>query len=141
MNWNIENRQPFCVVMLDLNHFKRVNDKYGHVVGDKMLKQFAKDLQLNTRSGDLVGRWGGDEFVVVLGCDAISASSHIARIRDWVLGKYTIQLEENEKPLEIWVDASIGVAEWRTGETIQQVIEEADTAMYVEKNRSRRTAS
>ncbi|HUN84045.1 MAG TPA: GGDEF domain-containing protein [Terracidiphilus sp.] len=138
---NIENRQPFSVVMLDLNHFKHVNDKYGHVVGDKMLKQFAKELQLNTRSGDLVGRWGGDEFVVVLGCDEISANSHIARIRDWVFGKYTIELEDKKKPLEIWVDASIGVAEWRTGESIQQVIEKADTAMYAEKNRSRRAAS
>lgn len=138
---SIENRHPFCVVMLDLNHFKHVNDKYGHVVGDKMLKQFAKELQLNTRSGDLVGRWGGDEFVVVLGCDAISASSHIARIRDWVFGKYAIQLEEAKNPLEIWVDASIGLAEWHTGETIQQVIENADRAMYVEKNRSRQRTS
>ncbi|MFZ0747272.1 MAG: GGDEF domain-containing protein [Terracidiphilus sp.] len=141
VHWNIENRQPFCVVMLDLNRFKHINDKYGHFVGDKMLKQFAKELQLNTRSGDLVGRWGGDEFVVVLGGDAISASSHIGRIRDWVFGKYTIELEDKKKPLEIWVDASIGVAEWRSGETIQQVIEKADTAMYVEKNRLRRAAS
>lgn len=139
VHWNIENRQTFCVVMLDLNHFKHVNDRYGHVVGDMMLKQFAKELQLNTRSGDLVGRWGGDEFVVVLGCDAISAGSHIARIRDWVFGKYTIQLEDKKEPLEIRVDASIGVAEWRTGETIQQVIEKADTAMYVEKNLFRQT--
>lgn len=141
VHWNIENGQPFCVVMLDLNHFKQVNDKYGHVVGDKLLKEFAKELQLNTRSGDLVGRWGGDEFVVVLGCDAISASSHIARIRDWVFGKYTIELEDKKHPLEIRVDASIGIAEWRAGETIQQVIEKADTAMYVEKNCSRRAES
>ncbi len=56
VHWNIENKQPFRVVMLDLNHFKHVNDKYGHVVGDMMLKQFAKELELNTRSGDLVGR-------------------------------------------------------------------------------------
>jgi diguanylate cyclase (GGDEF)-like protein len=137
MRCNIANRLPFCVVMLDLNHFKHVNDKYGHSAGDDLLKQFAKELQLNTRSGDLVGRWGGDEFVLVLACDGFAAQGHIDRIHDWVFGKYTIQDGKDSKPIEVRLDASIGVADWRPGETIQQVIENADKAMYVDKNRSR----
>ena len=55
---NIASGQPFSVIMLDLNHFKQVNDQYGHAAGDDLLKQFAKELQLNTRSGDLVGPLG-----------------------------------------------------------------------------------
>jgi diguanylate cyclase (GGDEF)-like protein len=137
MRCNIANRLPFCVVMLDLNHFKHVNDRYGHSAGDDLLKQFAKELQLNTRSGDLVGRWGGDEFVLVLACDGFGAQAHINRIHDWVFGKYTIQDGKNTKPIEVRLDASIGVADWRPGETIQQVIENADKAMYLDKNRSR----
>lgn len=135
---NIQNSQSFCVVMLDLNHFKQVNDRYGHAAGDDLLKQFAKELQLNTRSGDLVGRWGGDEFVVVLTCDLLGAKAHIDRITDWVFGKYKILAESNKTPIEVRLDASIGVAEWHKGDTLQEVIENADKAMYVDKNRSRR---
>jgi len=137
MRCNIANRLSFCVVMLDLNHFKHVNDRYGHSAGDDLLKQFAKELQLNTRSGDLVGRWGGDEFVLVLTCDGFGAQAHINRIHDWVFGKYTIQDGKDGKPIEVRLDASIGVADWHLGDTIQQVIENADKAMYLDKNRSR----
>ncbi len=137
MRHNIANRQPFCVVMLDLNHFKHVNDKYGHVAGDELLKQFAKELQTNARSGDLVGRWGGDEFLLMLCCDESGAQSHIKRIRDWVFGKYTIKTGVDKTAVEVQLDASIGVADWHQGESIEQVIENADKAMYLEKNRSR----
>ncbi|MGC1461352.1 MAG: GGDEF domain-containing protein [Terracidiphilus sp.] len=137
MRSNIASKQPFCVVMLDLNHFKHVNDKYGHVAGDELLKQFARELQMNARSGDLVGRWGGDEFLLLLCCDEVGAQSHIKRIRDWVFGKYTIQAGADKTPIEVQLDASVGVADWHSGESIEQVIENADKAMYLEKNRSR----
>jgi diguanylate cyclase (GGDEF)-like protein len=114
-----------------------VNDKYGHVAGDELLKQFAKELQMNARSGDLVGRWGGDEFLLLLCCDEIGAQSHIKRIREWVFGKYTIQSGADKTPIEVQLDASVGVADWHSGETVEQVIENADKAMYLEKNRSR----
>jgi diguanylate cyclase (GGDEF)-like protein len=134
---SIANGQPFCVVMLDLNHFKQVNDHYGHNAGDDLLKQFAKELQLNTRSGDLVGRWGGDEFVVVLACEKTGAQAHVTRIHDWVFGKYKILQDRGTPPVEIHLDASIGLAEWHPGETLQHVIEKADKAMYIDKNKSR----
>lgn len=137
MRSNIANGQAFCVVMLDLNHFKRVNDRYGHVAGDDLLKQFAKELQMNTRSGDLVGRWGGDEFVLVLSCEAFNAQTHIDRIQDWVFGKYTIMAGAEKTPIAVQLDASVGAAAWRPGETVEQVIENADKAMYLHKNRAR----
>jgi diguanylate cyclase len=138
---SIENRQTFCVVMLDLNHFKHVNDKYGHFAGDDLLKQFAKELQSNTRTSDLVGRWGGDEFVIVLSCDTLGAQTHIDRIQHWVFGKYKIQSGPNSEFFEIRIDASLGLAEWHPGETIQQVLANADKAMYIEKNLSRKGQS
>jgi diguanylate cyclase (GGDEF)-like protein len=137
MRGNIESGQPFCVVMLDLNHFKQVNDRYGHLAGDDLLKQFARELQLNTRSADMVGRWGGDEFVLVLACDGAGAQLHIDRIHDWVFGRYLIQTGTSKKPVEVRLDASIGVADWHPGESIEEVIENADRAMYRDKQASR----
>jgi diguanylate cyclase (GGDEF)-like protein len=129
--------EPFCVVMVDLDNFKIVNDIWGHSVGDDLLKQFAKELQLNSRSADLVGRWGGDEFVLVLSCSGLSAKSQIERIQDWAIGRYKTQVSPN-KTVEFQLQASIGFADWHPGETIEQVIENADKAMYLQKSAARK---
>jgi diguanylate cyclase (GGDEF)-like protein len=138
VTWSIESKQGFCVVMFDLNGFKQVNDKYGHPAGDDLLKQFAMELQTNTRSGDLVGRWGGDEFIIVLACDVAGTVAHIERVRKWVLGKYTLQIGKGAENPVVEVDASIGVAEWKSGKTLQDLIAEADADMYREKNEARK---
>jgi diguanylate cyclase len=140
IQWNIENSQECCVAMIDLDRFKQVNDKYGHVAGDDLLKQFATELQLNTRSGDLVGRWGGDEFVVVLSCNLTAAKAHGERVQQWVLGKYTLH-SGSKAPIVLQVDASIGTAQWRGGQTMAQLIAEADENMYLEKKLSREKVS
>lgn len=133
---NIALGQQFCVVMLDLNRFKEVNDRHGHLVGDDLLKQFAMELQSNLRSCDLVGRWGGDEFMAILSCNAHTARSHVDRIREWVFGKYMVR-GVGQNPLAIPMDASIGVGEWRKGRTMQQLIAEADAAMYADKKKAK----
>jgi diguanylate cyclase (GGDEF)-like protein len=140
IQYNIENCHQFCVAMIDLNHFKNVNDTHGHTAGDDLLRQFATELQMNTRSGDLVGRWGGDEFIVILSCDLEAARVHIERLQKWVLGKYTIR-GANEGSFAVQIDASIGAAEWQPGKTALQLIAEADAAMYIDKKLSRRKAS
>jgi diguanylate cyclase (GGDEF)-like protein len=132
----IDNKMPFCVIMIDLNGFKHVNDKYGHLAGDDLLRQFAMELQMYTRSGDMIGRWGGDEFVVLLSSDAPGAASHMDRIREWVFGKYTIQRGANKDATVIHMDASLGMAEWKDGKTMQEVVAEADMAMYRDKKKS-----
>jgi len=137
IQWHIRSQQTFCVVMLDLNGFKQINDRHGHQAGDDLLRQFSKELQMNARSGDLVGRWGGDEFVVLLACDAAKSTFHLGRIREWVFGKYTITTGANRRTVDVNLDAAIGVGEWRAGLTAEQVVAEADAAMYKDKHRAR----
>jgi diguanylate cyclase (GGDEF)-like protein len=132
IQWNMEHALEFCVAMIDLNGFKQVNDTYGHVAGDELLKQFATELQLNTRSGDLVGRWGGDEFVVVLAGNLLAAKAHIERVEQWVFGKYTIG-QGSKTPIVTHLVGAIGVCEWRQGQALDELIAEVDARMYQDK--------
>lgn len=126
----------FCVVMLDLNLFKTVNDKHGHVAGDDLLKKFADELQKNVRNDDLVGRWGGDEFVIVLVRDLKGAEAQMHRVREWVFGDYMVETGAGKGPVKIPVVASVGLAQWEPGKTAKQVVEQADAAMYRDKKES-----
>lgn len=140
IEWRIAHKQTFSIVMMDLNGFKQVNDAHGHAAGDSLLKQFAEELRSNSRTPDIVGRWGGDEFIAVLDCDFHGAKSKIERLRKWVLGDYTIQLG-NGSNLKVPVDAAIGMAQWQAGETMQEVIEHADAVMYRDKGMARKAAA
>ncbi|MGA2536889.1 MAG: GGDEF domain-containing protein [Terracidiphilus sp.] len=135
IQWCIVNRQEFCILMLDLNRFKQVNDKHGHVAGDDLLKQFAVELQSSARPGDVVGRWGGDEFIVILMCKAQTAAASVQKIRNWVFGKYTVP-GPGGTPLSFQVDAAIGMAEWSQEKNLQQLLDEADAGMYLDKKQS-----
>ena len=131
----IEQRQVFSVLIFDLNGFKRVNDTYGHVVGDELLTQFASELKSAFRSGDEVGRWGGDEFIVVLGCGLEDARRQVERVRKWVFGDYTVGGKQSRK---LPVSAAIGGAAWLEGETMAQMFARADADMYAEKKAAQR---
>jgi two-component system cell cycle response regulator len=133
IQWRIEHQQEFSVVMMDLNRFKQVNDTYGHMAGDSLLKQFAQELRGCIRSTDLVGRWSGDEFVVVLDCNLSSTKSQIERVQKWVFGEYPVQVSNGKGEIKIHVDAAIGMTQWQAGETMQHLIESADAAMYTDK--------
>ncbi len=129
----IEQKRDFCVVILDLNTFKPINDTYGHLAGDDLLKQFSHELRSNVRGTDIVGRWGGDEFILILDCPLAGAKLQIERIQKWVFGDYTIKLGPGAAEVKVKLDASIGVAQWQPGETMEQVIKHADASMYKEK--------
>jgi len=129
----IEAKRPFCAVMLDLNQFKQVNDTHGHGAGDSLLTQFAGELRTNIRASDIAGRWGGDEFILLLDCDLKTARAQIERIEKWAFGEYTLVTGAGREPLKLQVRASVGVAEWVAGNTSAQLIERADQDMYREK--------
>lgn len=122
---------PLCVAIIDINGFKPINDEYGHLAGDEVLKQFSSELQSVCRSSDLIGRWGGDEFVVVLDCDLATAKVKIDRLREWVCGSYKVQGRNGSTKLH--VDASIGLAEHLQDESMKGLLERADSGMYRDK--------
>ncbi len=126
---------PFCVAILDIDKFKQVNDEHGHLIGDELLKQFAAKMRSVCRVTDAIGRWGGDEFVLLLHCRLQEARAQIDRIREWVCVKYT--LEGNNAPVKLRLQASIGLAERQPGETMKELIDRADAEMYREKAAAR----
>jgi diguanylate cyclase (GGDEF)-like protein len=130
----------FCVAIIDINEFKRVNDKHGHLVGDELLKQFAAEMRSACRSTDIIGRWGGDEFMLLLNNSGLSeATAQIDRLRKWVCGNYTVQVNSATK--ELRVDASIGLAERQPEETVKELLDRADARMYEQKAASRTHAN
>jgi diguanylate cyclase (GGDEF)-like protein len=137
----IKRGHTFCVVMLDLNQFKQVNDRYGHLAGDSLLQQFAQELRSSVRSSDAVGRWGGDEFLLVLDADAAGARTQIGRLQKWVFGKYTIRPGKGSEEVKVNADAAIGLAEWRPGEGLTPLVERADAEMYKHKQQIRAAGS
>jgi len=126
---------PVSLAILDIDAFKSINDRYGHLVGDEMLQQFAKELGSASRSTDVIGRWGGDEFILVLNCGLREAEPQIERLRAWVCGDYTLQARSGAMKLQ--VNASIGLAELAPGETMKDLLARADAAMYGRKAASR----
>ena len=121
----------FSVVLLDLNGFKQVNDTYGHEAGDDLLKQFSTELRSASRATDVVGRWGGDEFIVVLDGSMTDARSHVERMQKWVFGSYTLHLGAEGPKVEM--TAAIGLVEWQPGENTKGLLARADALMYKQK--------
>jgi diguanylate cyclase (GGDEF)-like protein len=130
---------PFCVAIVDIDEFKKVNDTHGHLTGDELLKQFATELKSACRTTDLIGRWGGDEFLILLDYGLAEASAQTERLSKWVCGNYSLQSRTGAMKLR--VDASIGLAEHLAGETMKDLLARADAAMYLNKEASRATAS
>ncbi|MGO9319038.1 MAG: GGDEF domain-containing protein [Terracidiphilus sp.] len=136
---SLHGRAPFCVAIIDIDEFKRVNDEHGHLVGDELLKKFAAKLLSVCRSTDTIGRWGGDEFLLLLHCGVVDARAQIDRLREWVCGSYTVQ--GGATPCKLRVMVSIGLAERLPGETMKVLVDRADAEMYREKAASRKSKS
>lgn len=124
--------EPFSLVFLDVDHFKSINDNYGHGVGDETLVELAKLLQNETYSGELVARYGGEEFVVVCpGTDAGQAMKRAERLRGAV-SKLKIPSMPGHK-----LTASLGVTTYEPGDSALGMMERADKALYQAKENGR----
>ena len=119
-----------CVVFIDIDFFKRINDDYGHQVGDRVLKEIYARLEENLRLYDFIGRMGGDEFVMALpGTDTQTAYGVAERLRESVQGDFVKDLPQ--------VTISLGVAELGQGMGADQLVRNADIALYAAKNNGR----
>jgi diguanylate cyclase (GGDEF)-like protein len=125
----------FCIAILDIDGFKSVNDTHGHVIGDELLKLFAAELRSACRSSDIVSRWGGDEFLVLLDCGIEHATAQIERASRWACGSYSVQ--GTDGPLKMNVGASVGLAEFAPPESMKELLDRADAAMYQNKRAGR----
>jgi diguanylate cyclase (GGDEF)-like protein len=133
----ISRGRGFAVAIFDLDHFKQINDVYGHAGGDTLLKQFAAELRSAFRATDTVSRWGGDEFLVIVDCAGAEAAKRIETARKWVDGDYTVQAGNEAR--KVAIRASVGVASWLSKETPAELVARADAAMYQEKVKARGT--
>jgi diguanylate cyclase (GGDEF)-like protein len=128
-------RRSLCVLMLDLDHFKRVNDQFGHAVGDQTLRAVADVLRAEVRAGDFPARYGGEEFVVVCEDAESSVGMEIAeRLREAVS-----ELEGSRLGHPTQQTVSIGVAELNPadGDDVELLLRRADAALYRAKNEGR----
>lgn len=125
-------KPPFSLVLIDIDNFKSINDRYGHVVGDFVLLQFADILRNNAREGDVIARWGGEEFVMALPQTGVDEAFHIAdAIRKAVEGHYFCC-----EGVTCSITVSIGIASisGRANiDDIEQFFVTADKALYKAK--------
>jgi len=122
--------QPLSLLLFDIDHFKQVNDTLGHEAGDQVLKGLVHCVETNLREGDQLGRWGGEEFLVLVPntCSAEAV----------VLGeRLRHEIEITDFDLRQAITVSVGVAEWRPNDSLKSLLERADRAMYKAKKNGR----
>ncbi|POZ61068.1 GGDEF domain-containing protein [Chromobacterium alticapitis] len=127
---SFRSRRPFSVLMIDLDHFKRINDTHGHQVGDRVLQRFAKVLHQRARQLDTVARWGGEEFIVICPetgqIGALQLAADIRRL-----------LQETSFAPVAAVTASIGAATLQEDDTPDSLVHRADMRLYAAKQGGR----
>jgi len=126
-------RKPLAALLLDLDHFKSLNDNHGHLAGDEVLTGFANDLRSCLRQSDIICRWGGEEFIILLK-DTNSDTAHT------VAEKIRLLAEQHHysfsgTPLQVTV--SLGLTEWLSSDTLHSLIARADRALYRAKQAGR----
>jgi len=126
---------PFAVAFLDIDNFKRINDTFGHDVGDEVLKMISRTLDRNVHKNDIIGRWGGEEFVAILSNIGIEEISQVAERMRILVEESSVR--PNEGKDEIRVTISIGVTEVRNSDTVDSILKRADELMYESKQKGR----
>lgn len=122
--------RSFVVIIIDLDYFKRVNDSFGHLVGDKTLVILAKLLSDNIRTTDTIGRWGGEEFMIICPETSIEGGELLAQKIKTVIEEYTF-------PDVIRMTCSFGISESRQNDRIEEIVGRADRALYRVKEEGR----
>ena len=126
-------KKPLSVVFFDVDHFKQINDQFGHIAGDEVLRVIGEETRKRSRASDLLGRYGGDELVVaLLNTPAAGAVRFAESLREILAA---VEMPGSQHRIKISI--SVGVAELQPGETVEEVLVRADTALYASKNAGR----
>jgi diguanylate cyclase (GGDEF)-like protein len=126
-------RRPFALLILDLDRFKEINDRYGHAGGDEALRAFAATIRGQARQSDFAARFAGDEFAMVL-VDIDRAGAHA------IVERLLVAVRETELEMPVRLSASVGVAMSLPADTPESLFERADAALYDAKNAGRNCA-
>ena len=124
---------PLCLALWDLDHFKHINDKYGHGVGDRVLKLFADIIQSRIRKVDLFARIGGEEFVLIMPDTSLENAMNLNNTLRVMLEECNFHYEDQHCE----ITSSVGIAEFKRGDEADIVLEKADKALYYSKNNGR----
>jgi diguanylate cyclase (GGDEF)-like protein len=130
-------QQKMTLALLDIDHFKQVNDTFGHHQGDKVLEAVAQIVKLHIRETDVLCRWGGEEFLLLLNeCDLAHAEERLESVRQ-AIEAWRFHLDDTS----LTVTVSAGLAEYETGESLSGLVERADKALYQAKDQGRNCLS
>lgn len=128
-------RTPLSIIYIDLDHFKDVNDAFGHAAGDEVLIRISEMLLRHTRDTDIVGRLGGDEFGIVLAQATAADSLLKAKLLAREVDQLVVRNGHDSNGRTVRIGASCGVVEWQVGQDAQTLIAIADRAMFAQKAR------
>jgi diguanylate cyclase (GGDEF)-like protein len=129
----VQESEALSVILIDLNGFKQINDRWGHAGGDQVLRSFAALLANNLRASDMVCRWGGDEFLVGLICTRVVAEQRAAELRIKLASPHRIG--PPGRTCDVMVGASLGVAAREEGDSMETLLARADLDLYSHKAR------
>ncbi len=131
-----EKNEPLSLLMVDIDHFKKFNDQYGHLTGDQVLRLVAISVKQNVKGRDIAARYGGEEFVIALPNTALQSAITVAdHIRRAVMTKELMRRSSGERLGRVTI--SIGAAVFRPGDTPQLLIDRADKCLYAAKRHGR----
>ncbi|WP_051145147.1 GGDEF domain-containing protein [Thiomicrorhabdus sp. Kp2] len=130
-----EENTPFALILIDIDFFKSINDKFGHLIGDSVLRYLAKQLDSETKGKDSIARIGGEEFVILLPQTEYQNALKLADTLRQKVASFTLKVKGQDKPLKLTISA--GVATYQIGEDIEKLIERADKALYQAKHSGR----
>ncbi|MDF2182370.1 ABC transporter substrate-binding protein [Neptuniibacter sp. CAU 1671] len=130
LNLSARNQSPFTLIFLDIDNFKQINDKNGHDFGDKVLIAVCETIKQGLRVTDELGRWGGEEFLVILPNTDLDGGTQVAE-------KLRLRLKQSTDYPFALPTCSFGVAEWQPGESQENLVQRADNALYQAKYRGK----